>query len=231
MLSTFHLLEYFKRFPVFTLNQFSLKTGHAKNYAKVFLHRLVKKRLVYRIERGKYTLYDEPLLIASHIVQPSYLTLWTALSFYGLTTQLPNDIFVACKAQKKKVVFQNTKIHFVPAQPDGFTKVQYQGVQIFMAEKEKLLVDILNTGLVPPAELEELIPEIDIQKMTAYLLKTNNKSLMKRVGFLLENFGRKAPELFKPRDANYLLLFPTLKRKVKRGKINKTWKIIDNRPG
>lgn len=227
MFSTFRVLEYFKRFPVFTLNQFSLKTGHAKAYAKVFLHRLVKKGFVYRIERGKYTVYDAPLLVASHIVQPSYLTLWTALSFYGLTTQLPRDIFVACRAQKKAVVFQDTRIRFVSAQPDGFTKVQYQGVQIFMAEREKLLVDILNTGLVPSSELEELVHEINIKKMVAYLLKTGNKSLMKRVGFLLEQYGRKAPKLLKQKDANYVPLLKTMKRK---GKKNTTWRIIDNRP-
>ncbi len=227
MLSTFRLLEYFKRFPVFTLNQFSLKTGHAKTYAKVFLHRLVKKGLVYRIERGKYTVYDTPLIIASHIVQPSYLTLWTALSFYGLTTQLPRDIFVACKSQKKAVIFQDTRIRFISAKPDGFTKVLYQGVQIFIAEKEKLLVDILNTGLVPSSELEELVSEIDMQKMVTYLLKIGNKSLMKRVGFLLEQYGRRAPELLKKIDANYVPLLQTMKRK---GKKDKTWKIIDNRP-
>lgn len=226
MLSSLQLVERLRTKPLFTLNQLSLITGHRKSYAKVLAGRLVKKGVIFRVERGKYTAHEDPMLFSSHIVQPSYLTLWTALSFYGLTTQLPREIFVASRVRKWPLRFGDTRINFIRLEPWGFLKMPYRGMEIFVAEKEKLLLDIIATNLVPVAETGELIEEADTQKVMEYSLRTGNRSLIKRVGFLLEEHGIGAENLRKMGDNNYILL---IKRGKKKGKRNRRWKLTDNR--
>lgn len=226
MLSAFQLIKKLETKPLFTLNQLSLITNYKKSYLKVLVNRLVKKKILFKIERGKYTVYSDPLIFSSHIVQPSYLTLWTALRFYDLTTQLPREIFVAYKRRKKTINFQKTKINFVCLAPWGFGKKNYQGLEIFVAEKEKLFLDILAAGITPWSEIDELMEKIDDKKLIEYALKTKNKSLIKRAGFILEEYGCRADKLGKFVDNNYVYL---VKKGRKRGKKNKKWKIIDNR--
>lgn len=226
MLSTLQLVERLKAKPLFTLNQFCLLTGHPRKYAAVLLHRLAKRGILFRIERGKYTAHDDPLLFSSHIVQPSYLSLWTALSFHGLTTQLPRDVFVAAKSRPRKLKFRETTIAFIRAEPWGFQKRGYRGMDIFVAEPEKLLIDILATGIVPFSEMEELLAGIDAEKAVAYALRTGNRSLMKRVGFLLEERGYAADKLLSYLDRNLVALVKGGKRK---GHVNPKWRLLDNR--
>ena len=59
-----------------------------------------------------------------------------------------------------------------------------------------------------------------------YALKTKNKSLIKRLGYIMENFGLNAEGLSKHLDNNYILLDWN---GVKKGTKNKKWKIIENR--
>ncbi len=226
MLSALQLIKKLKTKPVFTLNQLSLITNYKKSYLKVLASRLVKKKIFFKIERGKYTVHNDPLLFSSHIVQPSYLTLWTALRFYDLTTQLPREIFVAYKRRKKTIIFKKTKINFVCLNPWGFGKKNYLGMDIFVAEKEKLFLDILTAGIVPWSEIDELMEKIDDKKLIEYSLKTKNKSLIKRAGFILEEYGCQTDKLKGFIDSNYVYL---IKKGRKKGRKNRKWRIIDNR--
>lgn len=226
MLSTLKLLEKLREKPLFTLNQLSLITRYKKSYLKVLVNRLAKKKIIFRLEKGKFTVHEDPLIFSSHIIQPSYLTLWTALSFYGLTAQLPLEIYVASMKKKKPISFNKIKINFIKLELWGFQKKNYQGIEIFIAEKEKLLIDIISTNIVALSEIDELIKEIDKKRMIEYSLRTKNKSLIKRIGFLLEKYDINTEKLINLIDNNYILLTKKGKRK---GKKNKKWKIIDNR--
>lgn len=226
MLSTLVMVDRLKEKPLFTINQFCLLTGLPKRYAAVRLNRMVKNGVIFRIEKGKYTAHDDPLLFSSHLIQPSYLTLWSALAFHGFTTQLPREVFVAARARPRKLMFGKTSIVFIRAEPWGFQKTAYRGMDVFIAEPEKLLIDIVATGLVPLSETEELFMAIDAKKTAAYALKVGNKALLRRIGFLLEEHGNAAEELFSHRDGNYVALVRGGKRK---GHINRKWRIIDNR--
>ncbi|MCQ8898325.1 MAG: hypothetical protein NQU48_02650 [Hadesarchaea archaeon] len=61
-----------------------------------------REKLIREIERNKYTLHEDPLLIASSITWPSYISCWAALSHHHLTEQLRTAIHVVTTRSRKR---------------------------------------------------------------------------------------------------------------------------------
>src|SRR3989338_4946809 len=125
-MKTIHLLKILERYALFTENDASKIINKSPEYVKTLLYRLNKQNLIKRIEKGKYTLYDDPLIFSSQIVMPSYLSLWTAFRFYNMTQQQPFGLFVMCPISKKKLRFQNSDIMFFKTKHMfGYRKERY----------------------------------------------------------------------------------------------------------
>lgn len=216
------MLEWARKQPLFTLNQLQREFHIGRKYLRTKLHRWAEKNKIHRIQREKYTTHQDPLIYGTHIITPSYFSLWTALRYYNLTTQQPTTYHVMTPRNKqniKNIIFHQTKHIY------GYTKTNYKGHEIFIAEKEKLLLDCLNTQIVPIEELEELLQEINPEKTIQYALKTNNKTLNKRTGYLLESRGKNTGNLIEEIDHNYA---PLDLNKPTHGPKNKKWKIKVN---
>src|SRR3989344_4609957 len=112
-MKTIELLKILQAYPLFTENDISKILNKNPAYIKNLLYRIKKRNLIYQIERGKYTLYDDPILFASSIYTPSYISLWTAFRYYNLTEQLPKTIFIMVPKPRKSLKFQNTLIKFI----------------------------------------------------------------------------------------------------------------------
>jgi len=223
------LLKTLKTYPLFTFNDFIRIIRKNREYASTLLYRLRKEDLIYKIERGKYTLHDDPLIFASYIQIPSYISFWTASRFYDFTEQLPRDITIASAKPKREINFLGTKIKFIKMKNFfGYKKERYMNFNIFIAEKEKVVIDCLLTKSVPLDEVVKAIKtkELSINKLVKYAIKIKNKALIKRLGYLLEKSGYECRRLEKYTDINYIPLDPAFKVK---GKKNKNWKIIVNR--
>ena len=217
------------RYPLFTFNEFIRVSNLQPNYARLYLFRLKKEGLIFQVEKGKYTLFEDPMVFASFIQIPSYISFWTAIRFYNLTEQLPLDIMVATTKSKKPIIFQNVKIRFFKTKHLwGYRKTNYGDVNIFMAEKEKSIIDSLLLKNTPFDEILKALEtkEINFQKLIDYAVKTKNISLIKRVGYLCDHFGFNTKKLLLNLDKNYILLDPLM---GKEGQINKKWKLIQNR--
>jgi len=65
-MDTMGLISNLREFPLFTIKDFSRFINGSKSYARNYLYRLSKKGLVKRIERGKYTVYDDLLAITTY---------------------------------------------------------------------------------------------------------------------------------------------------------------------
>ena len=222
------LIRMLEKYPLFTFNEFVRITGKGVKYCRTHIYRLKKEKLVFEIEKGKYTAHENPLLFASFISFPSYISFWTALRFYNLTDQLPLNIMVASKKLRKEINFFDTKIKFYKIKHFwGYKKVRYEKFDIFIAEPEKCLVDSILMKLVPLNEIAKAIgsKEINLEKLKEFAIKTKNKSLIKRLGFLIEQSGARADELLKYIDYNYIILDVFQKKK---GEKNKKWRIINN---
>ena len=119
----------------------------------------------------------DPFMIASWIVWPSYISSWAALNYHKLTEQLPFTIQVATtrKRKKKYLDFMGTTIEFIKIRKSafkGFQKIKYQDQEIYIAEKEKALVDGLSSYTLSLSEAVDIIKnnprQISRRRLFAY---------------------------------------------------------------
>lgn len=234
-MSRISLLKELEGYAVFSNKTVRELTNKGKDYTKLLIYRLKKQGLIKEIEKNKYTLQNDLLVIASSIVWPCYLSFWTALRYHNLTEQLPQNIFVITTRAKKsrEIVLDNNKIFFIKVKPKyffGFKKEQYGDFIIFIAEKEKALIDSALFKKISFSELSSIIKqhldEISSELFVDYLKKIKNKALVKRFGLLFDNLGMDFHNQLKRFiNATYIPLDYGV---VKRGKKNKKWKVIEN---
>lgn len=170
--------------------------------------RWVKKGLLIRLRQGYYTFPeykskpDFTLFFANRIYRPSYISLHTALAFYGIipeavvqitsvtslkTASFQNEIgLYAYKSIKKELMF-------------GYdVKPIADNQSLQLAHPEKALMDLFylypfyNTEQeMADLRLDEdfLINELNLQLLEDYLLKFQNIALQKRVKLLKSTYG------------------------------------------
>lgn len=149
-------------YPVFTVKDLASLLNKNINYASLQAYRWKKKEFIYEIEKGKYTMEKDPFLISSWIVWPSYISGWAALHYYHFTEQLPFTIqIITTRKRNKRIInYGDAKIEFSTVKSSsflGFRKIIYQQREIFVAEKEKALIDALATKRMSLAEGSEII--------------------------------------------------------------------------
>ncbi len=151
-----------QNYPVFTVKDLASLLNKKRDYAYLQAYRWKTQKLIYGLEKGKYTLEEDPFLIASWIVWPSYISGWAALHYYHLTEQLPFTLQVITprKRNKKIIDYGKVKLEFTTVKSPlfiGFQRIIYQQKEIFIAEKEKALIDALATKKMSLAEGVEII--------------------------------------------------------------------------
>lgn len=220
------LLKKLESYPLFTVNDFAKITQKTQEYNRLLLHRLVREGHATRIERGKYTIHENPIIYASHITTPSYLSLWSSLRHYNLTTQIPLSTTVMTAKNKKEINVGEETILFTKTKHMwGYEKINYSGFEVFMSDKEKTAIDGLATMKLPLDEINNAIQECSPDKLVAYAIKTGNKNVMKKTGYLLEHNNKTADKLVGHINGNYV---PLEGMRPKVGEKNKKWKIIVN---
>ena len=215
-----NIVEYLKSKPVVDIATVKKRLKCSSKYASLVLQRLLKRKILQRVTRNKYTTSSNPYLIATNLYPPSYLSLWSASQYLGFTKQILNTIQVVTTSRRQKIRFEHYTFKFIPLPKSsffGFSKVPTEEGEIFVAEPEKLIID----ALLRPHEmgnLDEIIKiiqlaEIDHQKIVAFLRKAGNRSLHKRIGYLLKTHRNidLFPEL-SITDKNYVKLYPLTKK-------------------
>ena len=170
--------------------------------------RWVKKGLLLRLRQGYYTFPeykskpDFTLFFANRIYRPSYISLHTALAFYGI---IPEAVVqITSVTSLKTASFQNEFGEYVYKSTREELMFGYDikpfanGQSIQLALPEKALLDILY--LYPfynsKQEMEDLrldedflLDELDPQRLEDYMLKFKSKALQKRVELLKDAYG------------------------------------------
>lgn len=233
MSKTIDVLEYLRKYPIFDAVILNNKLNTSNKYINLYLHRLKNDKKIFKIEKNKYTLYKDPFLIASRIVWPSYISCWSAVKYHNLTEQIPHDIWVITTKYKKDIIFDNVTIRFIKTKKSnffGYNKIKYSNFEILMADSEKAIIDSALLRKVSFSEIKEIvlnnIKAFKTNKFLHYLKKINNKSLIKRFGYLFELLGKDYyGRLRRYIDAVYI---PLDYSKRKEGKRNDKWKLIIN---
>ena len=171
------------------------------------LTRWVKKDLLVKLRNGFYTFPEyleetaAPFYIANKIYRPSYISLHSALAFYGL---IPEAVVqITSVTPLKTIEFKNKFGIFSyksvqPALIFGYDlKPFIKSIAILMAQPEKALLDLLY--LYPfyntESELKALRFDEDamhelikLERLNAHTEKIKSKALAKRVKLMIEAY-------------------------------------------
>lgn len=178
------------------------------------IENLVRKGWLTRLKRGRYlTLPPEygpenlgennPLALASAILDPSYIGWWTAASYHGFTTQKPRMISVAALRQFPSRVIEGHQIRFVKIIPRkffGFQRENLYGREICISTPAKTLVDCVDRPDLAggAAEITRIVlgasTTIDTHEMTEVALKMKSTATLQRLGFLADLVGWEWPQ-------------------------------------
>ncbi len=110
-----------------------------------FIKSLVKHGILEKAERGKYLVVDNlgnDFAIANLLYKPSYISLETALSYYGILSQFPMEIgSVSARRKKSKTIAGKPYVYYQinPKLYWGFTKKN----NALIALPEKALLDLI----------------------------------------------------------------------------------------
>ena len=139
---------------------------------------------------------EHVLSVATIITYPSYISFWTACSYYGFTEQQAQIIQVVSTKQYPQLKIGLYKIEIISVKPAkwfGYTKINKMNI----AEPEKLLVECLykpeKVGGID--ELRKILknawPKINQTILQRYVKQYHVKALFARLGFLLEDLNLK----------------------------------------
>jgi len=137
--------------PYFGYEEIARVLGIGAASAKVTASRYVSRGLLIRLKRNLYILREvwnaagkeEKFRLANMGQTPSYISLTTALDYYGMTTQIQQHFFESVAVKRTKeihvngTIFRYAKISAVLY--FGFKKEQH----FFIATPEKALLDAL----------------------------------------------------------------------------------------
>jgi len=215
------LLSKFSKMPVFSLADVS-QIVKSKNYAKVILARMVKKGKVKRIKRDTYTLHEDPLLVSTFLVKPSYVSSISSLYLHKKITQIPNEVFCFTSNLPKRFFFVVPINFFHTDYFFGFETEKYGEFEIPVATDEKAIID--SIGKVPLSVVEEAFENLKVERMIEYLKKIGKSSFAKRIGFLLEKNGYNVYQELKGLiKGSYIPLDPLIKSHKRK---NEKWKVF-----
>lgn len=206
--------EHFSKVPVFTLGDVNQIISN-RVYAKKLISKEAREGKIKKIKKGLYTFYEDPFLISTFLLKPSYISSISALSYHHKISQIPNEIF--CFTSKlPKTYFFVTKINFFHTKYFfGFKLEKYSNFKIPIATPEKAIID--SIGKVPLSIIEEAFEDLDMNRMLSYLKRIGKSGIIKRIGYLLEKNGYEVyEELKKYINSKYIPLDPLRKGKKKR---------------
>ncbi len=147
---------------VYTVQQLSNLISKSRAVSTVYSSRLVSNGLAIRVGKGRISFTEDDMVIATQLVEPSYISLNSALLFHGIIQQVPKS--VECVTTKNTLDYRTVGIfyHKIPgALFFGYKRLQKSGSYVLMAEPEKAVVDGLYLNIYSKKDLYEYLPRLN----------------------------------------------------------------------
>lgn len=160
--------------PVLTTQALGGLWGVKPTSAKTLVSRLVTRGILQRLRRNLYVLTGtrvQPFELANALYQPSYLSLETALNYWGMIVQAPQVILSVADHPRR---FHLQGLEFVYRQiPRKLLDFGWQKEgQVFIASPEKALLDSLyleSRGLTQLFPRDLMMDKLDRSKLQGWL--------------------------------------------------------------
>lgn len=235
------------------------RVGLKEAYLLEALHHLRRSDWIVPLRRGLYALSHtvpgvspaHEFEIAMSLVDPAAISHWSAMSYHGLTDQLPRRVFVLTSAlsvphlrgvkardDEEGYLVNDTHYRFIQIKPERFFGIEdiwVNEARVKMTDPERTLLD----GLMAPqycGDFSEVLhafdvraPKLDVERIISYALKLD-AATVKRLGWILEQQNidmAKLEPLRKVPINGYRPLDPSGPR---RGRCGAGWMIQENLP-
>lgn len=159
---------------IFTFSDIAKYFPNEADYLlKTQISRFLKRRLIFQIKRGIYCFDQEKidqLELAYLLYKPSYISLETALFYYGLLPDIPQLVTSVTPITTKKIKTMFGLYHFTKIRQDLFFAykiIPSLNGNFLLAKKEKALLDYLYLRKLK--NLDEL--RLDLKAFDKKLLK------------------------------------------------------------
>ncbi len=190
------LIQTLKEFnkPYYTSADLEKVLQVKKSSLYVTLNRLVKNGVLTRLKRGIYQpVFKETELekTANELYYPSYLSFESALSLYGITSQIPYTIIFATFRKSKRIVLMGREVEYRQLKKDYFFGY-FLSNGTYVAEPEKALLDqlyMISRGKASKDTSEWSLINIEKNKFLEYSRKFP-ESVQKLTDELMLRFGK-----------------------------------------
>ncbi len=234
---------------LFTFADAARILGSKESDVRWLLSRLVKRRWLRRLEKGKYLVLPleaglegqwtvHEFIIASHLIQPGYVGYRSALNYYGYTEQASRTVFVASPRRKQPVDIDGVTYRFVlltPAKFFGYGSVLIDDAPVHISNRAKTLADCLDHveyagGIAEVAKALWLSrKEVNPHEFVEVAVRMNSRAILQRMGYLLEILGLAPSEFLESLrrriSRSYVVLDPLGPRG---GRYDSRWKVRVN---
>lgn len=177
------------------------------NFDRSNIIRWVKKGYLTKLKNEYYAfteckqIPDFQLLVANKIYNPSYVSLQSALSFYGMIPEMVVQTTSVTTLKTGRFTNDFGEFSYNNVKEELFfgyePKLLKDNRSVLFATPEKALLDLLylypfynNVEEMENLRLDEYFMKknLDIERFNKYLALFNNKALQKRVSILLKTF-------------------------------------------
>lgn len=237
----------------FTAKEASEALGLPQALVSVGLTYFAAKGWLSRVRRGLYITVplgtvnpqeykENPMVVANSVFSPCYIGGWSAAEHWEFTDQIFNSVvvFTLRKYRHKILRIQETEyvIKFMNKKYFGQTKPVWEGnVKIQISDPIQTIVDILDDPYIGGGmrNVMDIVQEYfksqyrNDDEILKYIERRNNKTVYKRLGFIIETFDIDAVKLketcLKKISAGYSLLDPSVEAG---GPFNSRWNLRIN---
>ena len=221
----------------FSIKEASKVLEVSESEIRVTLAYFVRKGWLSRVKRGLYITVplgtvnpqeykENPWIVAERVFSPCYIGGWSAAGHWEFTDQIFNSIvvFTQRKFRNKNMNIQGTDyiLKFFNKRDIGKTKSAWvENIKVQVSDPLQTIVDILDDpplggGIRNVGDIVETYFESDYRNDTLiinYIEARGNKTINKRLGYLIEVLSIEAPELLmyckKNVSKGFSLLDPT----------------------
>lgn len=156
--------------------------GEVDSALKTQLHRFIKKKLLFQIKRGLYC-FDPKKIdqfeLASFLYQPSYVSLESALNYYGMIPDIPQTVTCVTPVTTKKIQTPFGHYYYAKIKQNlffGYQSVNSKTGYFQIAKKEKALLDFIYIRKIRSLkEMRLNLKEIDKKVLDRYIKNYPNR--------------------------------------------------------
>jgi len=134
---------------IFRFEEIEKKINRKFSNLNEVLENLVHKKLISRIERGKFCKVNFPdeFVIGTFITRKGAVAYWSALNLHGLAEQFPNTVFIQTPYKKNDKTIFGTDYKFVKISDSKRTRISKEGYgnhSYAITDVEKTIVDCFD---------------------------------------------------------------------------------------